>query len=298
MERLLRFIWMVAVVTIFFVIIYVPLAQLRSQNLKQKQDYTQTSGRVGKYTFHSGVKTLAVFVEPVPNKDIRVYKTDRRLSDSSVTFSRPLLNNGELAKLGLEENQLVLTLLELQGVTEITLDQDELSVMKSPAFTWDERQPEILRILKGALLTGEIITPKPAPTEVVIRTEKHINRQMRTFHVNRLLSKEIYFDFPLPLNEERALEGFDGEDEIAESFARQLSLKHDFDQGTLSVWPYEIIVTLKEKQKWSPSLETTVRDIIRRSLRDSRPMPPLHDDEPPEPEDPQDTNRQTSMLTI
>ncbi len=99
-----------------------------------------------------------------PNEEFRSYLTSEDISSPCVeAFERPLENDpGRLAAtLGTIGAQTVRELLDVPGVVKLRIKPKEVRVQKAPDASWDDMEPEILRIMNRAVRKSRLHVLKP-----------------------------------------------------------------------------------------------------------------------------------------
>lgn len=95
-------------------------------------------------------------IEVVPNDRIRVYHTRGKMSRSTImllTLGDKLGKaNRDLAEAGPIAREIVRRLFDIRGIERLALRAYSADVSIGRAFTWEEIEPQILAVLKTALL--------------------------------------------------------------------------------------------------------------------------------------------------
>ena len=89
-----------------------------------------------------------------PNKEIRSYLTQDEITNPlHEAFENPLTEDEDrlAARLGSIGTHVVKEILALSGVAQIRFKPKEIRVRKIPDVTWDDLEPEILRIVERAV---------------------------------------------------------------------------------------------------------------------------------------------------
>lgn len=120
-------------------------------------------------------------IEATPDPDIRVYYSRIRLLNDD-KFSLALLQGAQFT-VGLDLEPVAEILLNIRGVTAVELRANYFVVRRTPVFSWDEIEDEIINLLRGIKIAEHMETAaaegfaiihaaKPKPRMPRVRTPK------------------------------------------------------------------------------------------------------------------------------
>lgn len=221
----------------------------------------------------AGSKTAKITIQDWPNAQIRSYQPDQTLSTMRhlVDFQWPLDRTRDYLKIGPLGRKLVSTLFRIPGVCSVNLEPNKVDVEIGNAFSWSKLEPQVLEVMGNVLLRGNATITYAQPKELRLISETAPNKQVRGFHVNRVLSQGQLTMFMAPFDEEVWWDDLEEVGDLGKSLVRQVMQIGAVE--TMFLHPYSVQVVLRDNNTWTPQLEQKVKDIITTTIKGKR-VPP------------------------